>query len=297
MQAYIQTDMPDYPDDIPHDIDLSMFKGGAIKPGFMHHFLARAGDDGLTFYEREEQERQKINDQVDKINEATVLRDFESVTLPCVHLQECLGECRESIENKRIAEEKYQKTMAALSGNSKPPNKAPKKTVQGKGPSTLTSTSAATALSQAKRTDANPPSKPHTKYSISTKPTSILPRSKKTPQPTNPSNMRHNAATATSKTTIGHSKGRATSAAIRKTSALSKDGSKFLNAPDINLAPDLYIERYGVPRFGSEQWIRCKQAGCFDDQAIDMIEAVGGSVSPHDDWLLEEAERDFQLIW
>lgn len=289
--------MPDYPDDMPHDINLSMFDGGALKPGFLHHFATRVGDDGLTFYEREERERQRANGLADKMNEALLLRDFESVTIPCVHLQECLDECTASIENKKLAEEKYQKTMAALSVSPEQSKATLKKPAQFKGPSTLNSKSAAAALSQPKQTA--PASKPDSSSKsslIAAKPTTNLPRSKKNPQPTNPSTMRHNAASANSKTTIGHSKGRATSAALRKTALPFRDTTKVAEVPDATLAPGLYIERYGVPKLGSEQWMRCNAAGCFDEEEADLQDSARGGPNALDDLLREEAEQDFQFV-
>lgn len=283
--------MPDYPDDLPHDINLSMFDGGALKPGFLHHFKSRIGNDGLSFYEREERKRQEANDLASKLDEALLLRDFESVTIPCVHIQECLDECTASIENKKIAKEKYQKTVESLLAppeHAKPVSKTP---VSSKGPNTLTSKSAATALSQSKQPTPIPKTNPSSK---STLPSLNMPRSKKPLQPTNPSTMRHNAAIATSRTTIGHSKGRATSAALRKTAFPSKTTTNPTQHHDANLAPDLYIERYGVPTIGSAQWIRCKQAGCFDEELESTQDEMEGRKTA-DKYFREEVEREFVL--
>lgn len=289
-------DMPDYPDDMPHDINLSMFDGGAVKPGFLHHFMTRVGDDGLTFYEREERDMQKANELAEKMNEALLLRDFESVTIPCVHHQECLNECSASIENKKLAEEKYQKTKAALLAVPEQTKAVSKNPAQSQGPSILNSESAVAALSQPNRTALAPKSRPSSKSSLAAaKPTAILPRSKKTPQPTNPSTMRHNAASANSKTTIGHSKGRATSAALRKTALPFKDITKAAEHRDATLAPGLYVERYGVPKLGSEQWIRCKNAGCFEEEEVDLQDSAGGR-NILDELLREDAEQDFQFV-
>ena len=286
--------MPDYPDDMPHSLNLSMFEGGALKPGFLHHFATRVGDDGLTFYQREERERQKANDLADKMNEALFLRDFESVDIPCVHLEECLGECTASIENKKTAEGKYQKTMATLSAVPEQSKAVSKSPIRSKGPATITSKSAAAVLSQPKQT-AVPASKPRPSSKptqVSAKPTALLPRSKKPRQPTSPSTMWRNAASATTKTTIGHCKGSATSAALRRTGLSSKDPTKSAETPDTTLAPDMYIKRYGVPTIGSQQWIRCQRAGCFDHDDAGLESSAGDGL---DGFLREEAEREFRL--
>ncbi|KAF2842874.1 hypothetical protein M501DRAFT_993643 [Patellaria atrata CBS 101060] len=87
-----------------------------------------------------------------------------------------------------------------------------------KAPPTLTSRTAATALSQLahKRT---PSFAAPTTASKSKLPSLPLPLSRKktTPAPpSNPSSMRHNAATAASRTTLGYSHGRAASTSLRK---------------------------------------------------------------------------------
>ena len=293
--------------------------------------MTRVGPDGLTFYERKEKEQQRVNEIADKISEATFTRDFESLPFPCVHRQECPGEeCSASIANRKAAELKYQKTIAALSEHSKNPKPVTKKMNRPDGPSTLTSKTAATALYQPSEVASPLKAKPTTKLSPhSSKTTSVFSRPKKQPpQPTNPSSMRHTAASALSKTTIGHSKGRATSAAMRTSSVLrpAKDVQDIKNIEDIKigkgitanktaagatnsktsdptlLAPAVYIERYGIPRIGSEMWIRCERAGCFDTNAKNEEllqreeEEVAGSIRAMNDMLREEAEKDFQLV-
>lgn len=273
-----------------------MFDNGVIQPGFLHHFVTRVGADGLTFYERKEKEQQKVDDRADRMNEAIILRDLESLPLSCVHRQECHGEeCSESIANKEAAELKYQKTIAALSTHRKNAKPILKKSDQAKAPSTFTSKSAAAALSQRSEAPSPLKTKPTTKISLPFKTPSILSRPKKAPQPTNPSPMRHTAASALSKTTIGHSKGRTTSAALRKPALSAKNPNKAAERPDPTLAPATYIERYGVPHIGSDQWIRCNRAGCFNEEN-EMDDIGAGSTKALDELLREEAEKDFQLF-
>lgn len=298
-------DMPDYPDDMPHDLDFSMFQNGGLTRGFMHHFATRVGDDGLTVCERQEQQRRKEQEIADKIADAMLLRDFESTNIPCIHDPECIEiECTANIENRRTAEEKYQKTIAELSTSPKPKDPPIKKAVPSKGPSTINSKSAAAALSQPKPTPAVPVQKPTGKPSLpSSKPSSILSRPKRTPQPTNPSPMRHTAASAASNTTIGHSRGRIASAALKKNSIPPPAPAPAKQQPEIQdralLPPAIYIERYGVPRVDSEMWIRCKDAGCFDQHEREEDEGglgTSGGGSTLEDLWREEAEREFFLV-
>lgn len=74
--------------------------------------------------------------------------------------------------------------------------------------------------------------------------------------------MRHSAAVANSKTTVGYAKGREVSTRLHgKPSTIAKQP-----APKNILSPDTYMQLYGTPPFGSEMWLRCKAAGCFDDE-------------------------------
>lgn len=335
----LRAELPDLPDDMPHNIDLSKLKNGAIEPGYLLHYMTRPGPDGLNYFEKKEKEDQRLAEIADRMSDAAITRDFESIRLPCIHRQECPGEeCSESRANRQAAETKYQKIMAALSEEAKQPPQPSASSVSKKadlttGPSTLTSKSAATALSQNKQVPSSPfKAKPTTKISHPSQPPSsssaIFSRPKRTtqpPQPTNPSTMRHTAASALSKTTIGHSKGRATSAAMRLKAggrplpATAKENINNKNKRDTAapapaeitpadhsslsyLAPEAYIQRHGVPRMGSDQWIRCYRLGYFDEegglrqQQRDREEENVGGMDALDDWIREEAERDFQLV-
>lgn len=317
-------DMPDYPDDMPHDLDFSMFQNGGTTRNFLQHFATRIGDDGLSHIEREAKQRQKDAEIADKKADALLLREFESMHMPCIHDPECIDmECTINLDNRKAAEEKYQATLAALSTSPpKPQNPIPaKKPVQPRAPlSTLTSKSAVAALSISKP-DPIPHKRSTTTKSSSSVPfsskpsTSILSRKKRNPapQPSNPSPMRHAALTAASKTTIGRSKGRVTSAAIKKAKLPapppSSNSSKSATADELKkhqqqerdhtLAPQVYIDRYGVPMVGSEMWIRCKTAGCFDvpESSPERAEEGRSRIAALEDLFRQEAERDFELVF
>lgn len=305
--------MPDYPDDMPHDLDFSMFKNGGTTRNFLQHFATRVGDDGLSHIEREAKQRQKDAEVADKKADALLLREFESMHMPCIHNPECIDmECTINLDNRKAAEEKYQATLAALSTSPpKPKIPAPvQKPVQLRAPpATLTSKSAVAALSISKPAPVPNKKSTTTKSSssipFSSKPsTSILSRKKQNPapKPSNPSPMHHAALAAASKTTIGRSKGRVTSAALKKATLLPADESKKQQQQqqrDHTLAPQVYIDRYGVPVEGSEMWIRCKTAGCFDElESSSEREEEGRSrITALEDLFRQEAERDFELVF
>ena len=266
--------------------------------GAWGYFATRKDDDGLSIMEREEQRQQLLWNISDRKMEAQMLRDIESHPIPCSHYPECPGElCTDTVEARKAADEQYQKTIAAIEAENTPAFKKPS---PSQGPSTIKSKFAAAALSQPKQPITMP--KPTLKPGApSTKPrfhTSLASRPKKTPQPTNPSPMRHTAATAASKTTMGYAKGRATSATLRQTLLPRKDPRPAANElPDTTLAPADYIQRYGVPRLGSDMWFRCKTAGCFDEDDAPSLEQIFAGDNPHgmDTLLREEAEQEFQM--
>ena len=110
--------------------------------------------------------------------------------------------------------------------------------------------------------------------------------------------MRHNAAVAASKTTMGYSKGRSASATLRKTVLPNKEVKNNSNQiPDNSLAPSEYIRRYGIPREGSESGARYRAAGYFDEDQGPSLEEIFAGDRPHglDTLLREEAEQGFQL--
>lgn len=109
---------------------------------------------------------------------------------------------------------------------------------------------------------ASEPSVPRTRATSRPRISSSIYTSKKPRAPANPSSMRHSAAVANSKSTVGYSKGREVSTRLHgRPSTTAKHP-----APKNILSPDTYMQLYGPPPFGSEMWLRCKAAGCFDDE-------------------------------
>ncbi|KAL8734433.1 MAG: hypothetical protein Q9181_003213 [Wetmoreana brouardii] len=295
-------DLPDVGLDDEPELDLSVLQGPSQLAGWFEHFANQPDAEGLSYIQRKEMEEKILYEWLDKKQMADITLAADSQPISCLCDPECWGdECKQNIKRRKDAQETYNKTIAAIGahppGSSEKPQKA-------KGPSIGTSKAAAAALSHPKRS--GPSTKPPVKSSAPVKtPMAVLSRGKRTPPPTNPSVMRHNAAVAASKTTMGYSKGRATSAAMRKTALPGKENQVPEVMPDYSLAPATFIKRYGVPRYGSEKWLECKMAGCFDEDDENWVRAVkkdddlGDTVKANDDgiadYFREEAEKDFVL--
>ena len=261
--------------------------------------MTREGPDGISRAEREQQQLQRTYDIADRKEEALMQRDTDSMPIPCTHYPECPTTlCKDTVEARQAAEEQYQKTIAAIDAETA---SATKKPSPPNGPSSIKSKVAAASLSLPKQSGpalktprpVNAPAKPHFT-------TCLVSRPRKTPASTNPSSMRHNAAVATSKTTMGYSRGRAASATLRKSVLPKEEGKKGSDkAYDTSLAPAEYIRRYGLPREGSEMWPHCRAAGYVDEDKGPSLEEIFAGDHPHglDSLLREEAEQDFQLAF
>ena len=259
--------------------------------------LHEPGWDGLSILERQEKEQAEKNDRNIRKDEAALLRDIESMPMPCFHSPDCPGEvCKDTLERTKAAEEKYRKTMAAIEAEEFP---AWRKLLEKEGPTPLPSgilkpkASATVAKSTKKApTPSTKPLAPSAKAHLMN--ANLTSRPKKTPIPSNPSPMRHNAALATSKTTMGYSKGRKASATLRKTVLRGKENAREI--PDTSLAPAEYIARHGIPRVGTDIWFRCKRAGCLDEEEEEgpSFEELMG-LDKEDEFLREAAEQDFVL--
>ncbi|KAL8851754.1 MAG: hypothetical protein Q9221_003364 [Calogaya cf. arnoldii] len=290
----VPKDLPNDPDDDLPELDVSAFQGPHPLAGAFEHFANQPDAEGLSYFQRQEKEEKLTNEYLDIKGEAEIQLAIDSEPMSCMCDPECWGdECKQNAIRKKEAQEAYKKTMAALEQMIHGPSKKPTK---ARGPTMGTSKAAATALSNTKLPvlTAKPPQKSIAPVKRSMP---IMSRNKKTPPPTNPSGMRHAAAVAASKTTMGYSKGRATSATMRKSVLPGKENQVPEVVPDYSLPPGAFIKRYGVPRYGSEKWLECKIAGCFDE---DYTEDLGESVTAENDdavaeYFRKEAEKDFVL--
>ena len=296
-----------------------------------NYILHKPDENGKSYVQRQEEEDEMLAEFGRQSANAKMQLDLDYVNIPCFHYPECLNDyCSENDKVRKAADETFKKTMAQIeekyipkhlkikSSNIDPSNKtkaAPNSSQTVRGPSTMNSRGAASALSQPKRGALN--TKAPSKITLTTGKISLPFRNQKVSQPTNPSSMRHASAVSNSKTTIGRSAGRAASATFRNANAKSTvDGaskkpnttqpkpsrsvhstSSTREVPDSSLPPAEYIENYGAPRISSDLWIRFRDLGCFpewnlgrDDEASD-----DGEPAVVDDWFREEAMKDFEL--
>ncbi|PWY77202.1 hypothetical protein BO94DRAFT_538063 [Aspergillus sclerotioniger CBS 115572] len=218
-------DLPDIPDDITYDTTFPQFQPKNLARGLESVYGDNEiGPDGLTKRERKFQEDSAA---CDKMVEEMIRKQVESIgfeeTYETVPPSEppAGGATKHRMETRR---------MRAAAGKTKYSSSIP----------TIRARDAAAALSGTQRsvTRARP--------AVLAKPrvTSSLFPSKKPRSPTNPSSMRHSAAAATSKSTVGYSRGRDVSSKIHgKTASPVKPEME----PKRILSPETYLQPYGTP--------------------------------------------------
>lgn len=161
------------------------------------------------------------------------------------------------------------------------PIKSSEKKAPPKSVSTIKSRNAAAALSHTRSSSRAENTKPPVPTRTKT-PTSQLMPKKRAPTPTNPS-----IAAASSRTTLGYSKGRSVSSTLQP----KANPVKEKQVPKSILDPAKYMQLYGAPPAGSEMWMQCRDAGLIADpeEVADENDVVLS--------VLEEDEefRDFQL--
>jgi len=144
--------------------------------------------------------------------------------------------------------------------------------VPTKGPATITSRKAAFALSVIPKSTPAPPktSKPIPK------PASFLTRARPAPvqQPT--STIRHNAAAAASRSTIGYTKGRTASGVLQKTETpvIKSVSSNVSQDSDVTITPARFAEKDNRP--GSEASRRLEFLNMFDVNEEDIEPGLRG---------------------
>ncbi|PGH11486.1 hypothetical protein AJ79_04861 [Helicocarpus griseus UAMH5409] len=242
--------LPDPPEDIPYNTDFPQFKGKNFTRGWHKLYPDNeVGEDGLT---RREREMKTLQEAYDKEMEEKVQKEIDNMELLDINVRQFPDEpCAEEIAAD-IRKKREQKQQPA------------KKVIVDRSVSTVKSRNAARMLSQQPRPSIPPKPKPRVSSAPKIRFSSGLLRPKKQPAPSNPSPMRHAAATASSRTTLGYSKGRRVSSNLRQKAPDTKQTKSDI------LSPEKYVELYGTPPFGSEMWSRCKAAGMFDsDGGID----------------------------
>ena len=258
--------------------------------------LHRPNFEGLSILERQERDRAERSDRNDRRSEASMLRDIDAMPISCIHTPDCPGNmCKDTAERVKAAEAKYKKTMAAIDEEEYPAwrkvlekegrTSVPNGMLKGKAPATV-------AKSTKKApTSTTMPLAPSAKAHLMN--AKLAPRPKKVPTPSNPSPMRHNAALAASRTTMGYSKGRKTSAAMQKSAMPGKENER--KTMDATLTPAEFVASYGIPKEGTDMWMRCKEVGLFEDEEEQLSAEDIWGFDNGNDFLRDGAEEDFVL--
>ncbi|KAJ9294266.1 hypothetical protein DTO271G3_7128 [Paecilomyces variotii] len=250
-------ELPDFPDDITYDTTFPQFQGKNIALGWERVYgNEEVGPDGLTKRERKFQE-----DSIayDKMVDEMIQKQVDA--MPLLGIDEFPDEpCLEEIEKQR-EEERRAKEEAS--------KKRHTRSVSTRSISTVKSREAAAALSR----PSSSLSKGKAATAPKSRPTSALStRSRKTPAPTNPSSMRHTAATVSSRTTVGYSKGRSVSSSLNGKTAKAETTRP---ASSSILSPTTYTGLYGPPPVGSEMWMRRKTAEyCAPDEPEEEVNEI-----------------------
>ncbi|KAJ6145576.1 hypothetical protein N7470_009471 [Penicillium chermesinum] len=226
-------DLPDFPDDITYNTTFPQFRPKNRALGLESVYGGQeVGSDGLT---QKQRKFQQDSAQCDKMVDDMIMKQLESVGF------------------NESSEDEGDKIMPSVSTGSDTQRKGPASNTRSRNISTLRSREAAAALSGSKSTTA--PARPVVAPKSRLTPSVLMPK-KKARVPTNPSSMRTTAAAVTSNTTVGYTKGRSVSTTLRENKA----------RPMATLSPETYFQLYGPPPLGSKMWVRCKAAGCFDNE-------------------------------
>lgn len=260
-----QTELPDYPEDITYDTTFPQFKGRNMTRGWQKiYYYGDIGEDGLTDRQRKFQEQVIASEK--KIDEM-IQKQVEDIDLKELLLEDKSEPVLEASSSQTYKKEHTRSSSAML------PTRA----------STLKARNAAAALSR--------PGSSATVRSDTVRSSSAAAKARKTPTPhANVSNARHAVATASSRTTVGYSRGRSVSSTLSTNKPTT--AAKKPSQPKAIVSPKTYVQLYGAPPVGSEMWQRCEEAGCLPEREVVPIsdEEFGLPLFEED-----EETRDFQL--
>jgi hypothetical protein len=256
-------ELPDPPEEITYDDNFPYLRGKNLCGGYSEVYDIPKDEHGVDLRERKAEEAyarilQGLEDKFrDEMAKPLVFEDEDDI----VDAMIAAGPKKSPNQSSNVDTIKAKGAVSALS--SRPPTRLP---------------------SVATRETASSMQKKEATFSV-------LGTKKGPGQPTNPSPMRHNAAVAASKTTIGYSKGRSVSSVLpEKTKRASRITSSKIDQS--NIEPHEFRELYGEPPVGSKMWDRFMEQGLFDETTGDEFDlgAISWDMDPHD-----EDEEIFQL--
>ena len=255
------TELPDPPEVFEYDQDFPQFKGANMCRGFGEIYFAEPKDEhGVSLSLREYEEKCA---QYDKEVERQIEESLNNLSDPGAELD-------------------HQVDAMIVAG--------PKiKAGTDSGIDTVKARRAADALSQSRVPSVAMKPTSSSLQKSRRKPTFSVLNSRETPGPTNPSPMRHKAAQALSKNTIGFPRARHASSILpQRPKQLAKDTNFMASSPvkQSNVHPVHFRELYGDPPEGSDMWIRLRQHDLFMEEVGEYDAAdhlFNTNFSPPDD--------------
>lgn len=230
-------DIPYESEDFPNNcLNYDMLKPGNLMRGIHQKYYNQVDENGLTRMDREyEAAYQKSAKEADEramkmMEEEWTVGDVPETFRHLKKKQPVAKDITKQVESKR----------APLSN---------------KGPATIASRKAASALSVAPKSAVVPPnaSKPKPTISFLSRPKPALPAPTNNPM----------VAAAASRSTIGYTKGRNASTALKKREGgFTRSVSNLSQGSDTTITPARFAEKETGP--GSDEWQRLKFLGAFD---------------------------------
>ena len=258
--------LPYESEDFPRNcLNYDVLKPENLMRGIYNTYHNKVDDNGLTQMERDYQASYEKS-----------ARECDKQVLAMMEEDWTVGDVPETFRHiKKKAHNQSTRAVPVTTQAQKP-----KSTAQLKPIGTIASRNAASALSVLPKAAALPKKSIAPIKATSSFQPSFLSRAKPTPLPSNPSAMRHNAATAASRSTIGYTKGRSAANAVHASSIYTnpppglvkrKDGpmarstsnvSQCSESSDTTITPAKFTEGSGA---ASEEWCRLKFLGAFDE--------------------------------
>jgi len=277
---------PPKPKDLPYkseDFPDNALNYDALKPenlmrGWQTYYINPEDENGVTQREREFEEGQ-----------AKSFKTTDERILKAVFEEEwTIGDMPETFTALRRQKEDQQIKPKAREEAKKI------STLPNKGPATIASRKAASALSVAPKSHVAPVKK--TTVAANAKPPSSFLAHKK-PSPAlsvEPLSMRHTAAAAASRSTIGYTKGRSASSVLNKSSrSLPRSTSNVSTGSDKIITPSTFAD--GQASSGmSDEWRQLKLLGAFDTDDEDLEPGLRGAL-PECLRKDEDSEQEFVL--
>lgn len=267
-------------------LDLSTCKLDLSISGAFAALMHEMGPDGQTRVQRDARQRELVRSTVERKADALNERELASMPVHCTHEPECAGVlCKQTLVNRRKAQEEYDKAIAIIEAETAP-KRQPRQME-------LPQSTARAAVSALARPASTQPVADPIKQNPAARNLLAVPRNR-APKPINPSAMRHTAATAASRTTVGRQQGRSVSASLQPRVNPTKTARKPSEHRDTSLEPKEYYSRWGSPPPGSRMWLSCWELGLLKASRPQHTIMPEHEQIDHD--IRRDALEDFQLV-